>query len=221
MTRLATAPVCPSRFSVQRIVILLNKFLPSSMDARVVGRQEERIKSARCVAPHGRHAVRPLGWNTGRLCIDCHHVATGACMRDIIGLCIQAHRLCTVFRLLEFLDDGWPRSAAHVLQDHNWWTMFFDPAEHAVKCPARLSALIDVLLFIIEIRVVDARCTGDEDVDVTGDKCFGAIGCVAVFLSEGSVRRQGTTQRTHNRPRAHIRPGKGVVVENFAQCTPV
>ena len=181
MARLTTTPVCPTRSSVERIVILSNKFLPRLMDARVVGGQEERIKSARCVALHGRHAVGPLARNAGGLCVDRHHVATGACVRDVITFGIQADRLCAVFRLLEFLDDGLPGSAAHVLQDYNWWAMLFDPVEHALKCPARLSALTNVLPFSIEIRVVDARCAGDEDVNVTGDERFGAVGGVSML----------------------------------------
>jgi hypothetical protein len=100
---------------------------------------------------------------------------------DIINFCVHADRLCTVFRLLEFLDNRFPRSAAHILQDYNWWAMFLDPVEHAVKRPTRLSALINVLPFIVKIRVVDARGTRDEDVNVTGDECFGAIGRVSVF----------------------------------------
>jgi hypothetical protein len=51
-----------------------------------------------------------------------------------------------------------------------------------MECPARLSALIDVLLFVVEIGVIDARCTGDEDVDITGDESFSAIGGVTIVL---------------------------------------
>jgi hypothetical protein len=103
---------------------------------------------------------------------------------DIIGFCVQSDRLGTVFRLLEFADNLWPRSAAHVLQDYDWWAMFLDPVKHAIERPTGLSALINVLLFVVEIRVVDARCTRDEDVNVTGDECFGTIGRVSIFQSE-------------------------------------
>lgn len=105
-------------------------------------------------------------------------------MGDIIGFCVQADRFCTVFCLLELLDNRLPGSAAYVLQDYDWWAMFLDPVEHATKRPTGFSALIDVLLFIVEIRVVDARCTRDEDINVTGDECFGAVGRVSIFQSE-------------------------------------
>lgn len=58
--------------------------------------------------------------------------------------------------------------------------MFFDPVQHAMKRPARLAALLDVLPLVVEIRVVDARCTGDEDVHVTGDVSLGAISRVSI-----------------------------------------
>jgi hypothetical protein len=91
-----------------------------------------------------------------------------------------------------------------------------------MKRPTRLAALIDVLLFVVEIRVVDTRCTSDEDIDITRDESFGAISRVSIAQLEGSdYKHQNAAQLTHNRHQVRIHPGKGVVVENFARCKPV
>ena len=180
MTRLATTPVCPTCSAIQRVVTFLNKFLPRLMDTRIVGRQKEGIEGARRLAPHGSHTIRPLCRNAGRLRVECHHVATSPCMRHIIGLCVQAHRLCTIFSVLEFLNHRLPRGAAHILQYHNWRTMLFDPIQHAMERPTGFSPLLNVLLFIVKIGIVDAGCAGDEDVDITRDESLGTIGGIAV-----------------------------------------
>jgi hypothetical protein len=62
-----------------------------------------------------------------------------------------------------------------------------------MKRPARLAALIDVLLFVVEIRVVDTRCTSDEDIDITGDESFGAISRVSI----STVRRLSLQTSEH------------------------
>lgn len=91
-----------------------------------------------------------------------------------------------------------------------------------MKCPAGLAALIDFLLFIVEIRVVDTRCTGNKDVYIAGDERFGTISRVSMSRLEGSINEQkDTVERTHNRHPIRIHLGKGVVVENFVRCTPV
>ena len=100
--------------------------------------------------------------------------------------------------------------------------MLLHPVQHAVECPARLAALIDFFLFIVEIRVVDTRCTGDKDVYVTRDESFGAISRMSISELEGSINQQkDTVKRTHNRHPVRTHLGKGVVAGNFARCTPV
>jgi hypothetical protein len=58
--------------------------------------------------------------------------------------------------------------------------MFFDPVHHAVECPARLAALVNILLLVVEIRVIDTRCAGDENVYITGDESLGTISRVSM-----------------------------------------
>lgn len=100
--------------------------------------------------------------------------------------------------------------------------MLLHPVQHAVECPARLAALIDFLLFIVEIRVVDTRCTGDKDVYVTGDEGFGTISRISISQLEDPIDEQkDAVKHTHNRHPVRTHLGKGVVVGNFARCTPV
>jgi hypothetical protein len=59
--------------------------------------------------------------------------------------------------------------------------MFLDPVQHTVECPTGFSSLIDVLFLIVEIGIVDARCTGDEDIDITRNISFGTISGVTIL----------------------------------------
>ena len=57
-----------------------------------------------------------------------------------------------------------PRGAAHVLDDHHRRPAARDPAHHAAPRLAALALLVDALLVVGEVRVVDARRAGDEQV---------------------------------------------------------
>jgi hypothetical protein len=80
--------------------------------------------------------------------------------------------------------------------------------------------LVDVLLFIVEVRVVDTRGASDEDVDIAGDESFGAISRISgLQLKRLAEEHKNSEQRTHSHHQAHIHPGKGAAVESSAQCT--
>lgn len=62
--------------------------------------------------------------------------------------------------------------------------MLRHPSQHPSKSIPTLSLLVEILLLVVEVRVVDAACTGDEEVDIPGDGHGGAVGGGGVVIAE-------------------------------------
>ncbi len=53
--------------------------------------------------------------------------------------------------------------------------MVLDPGHHATEGPTRLAIRVDVLLLVVEVRVVDARGSRDQEVDIPRHRCQSTI----------------------------------------------
>ena len=69
---------------------------------------------------------------------------------------IDSHELRTVALPFEVILDSVPGCGADIFQDDEWWPMIVHPRHHAMESSARLSSAINPLLFVIQVRVVDA-----------------------------------------------------------------
>jgi len=67
-----------------------------------------------------------------------------------------------VVNLGKVLDDLVPWSTAHILQNDDGRLVLLDPLQHTSERSSRFPISIDVLLLIIQIRVIDTRGTGDQ-----------------------------------------------------------
>ena len=98
--------------------------------------------------------------------IDGDEVHAGAGVRNVIVLCVDAHVFGTVSLLLEIPFDFVPRRAADVLEDNDRRSVVLDPPHHTTERTPGLSMAVDVLLLIVQVGVVDAGCTSNENVNV-------------------------------------------------------
>jgi hypothetical protein len=71
--------------------------------------------------------------------------------------------LRVVIDLVKVLHNLVPGSVANVFQDDNRWLVLLDPLQHASERPTGFTIRLDVVLLVVEVGIVDARCTGDED----------------------------------------------------------
>lgn len=60
-----------------------------------------------------------------------------------------------VVDLVKILHDRVPRCITHVLQDDHWWLVLVDPLQHSSERSSRFSIGINLLLLVVEVRVVD------------------------------------------------------------------
>lgn len=58
-----------------------------------------------------------------------------------------------------------PRRAADVLQNDDWRLVLLDPLEHPSERTSRLAIGFDILLRIVEVRVIDTGCSGNQQLD--------------------------------------------------------
>lgn len=106
-------------------------------------------------------------------------------MRDVIELRIETSRLGAVVNPLEPFLHIFPRRRADVLEDNNGRAMFLHPLEHAIECTTGLSAFVDGLLLIVQVRVIYAGCACNKNVDVSGNRCEGTVcGMTMVRISD-------------------------------------
>jgi hypothetical protein len=72
--------------------------------------------------------------------------------------------------LVKVLNDLVPRRIAHILKDDNGRLMLVDPLQHPPERPAGLSIGVDLLLLVVEVRVIYTRRSSDEDLEVSRKK---------------------------------------------------
>ena len=87
-------------------------------------------------------------------------------MRDIKVFGVDAHVRCAIRLSLKIFLDLGPWCAADVFEKDERGTMICDPRHHPAERTPGFAFSLDVLLLIIQIRVVDAGSARDEDVDV-------------------------------------------------------
>lgn len=126
------------------------------------------------IANCGSPFLWKMGLFVGR--IRCgKEVHASSSVRDVVLLCVQASSqslaeledLPYVVRIIvdlgKVLNDLVPGGAAHVLQNDNRGLMFLNPLKHATEGPTRLAIRVNVLLLIVEPRIVDAGRSSDQD----------------------------------------------------------
>jgi hypothetical protein len=88
-------------------------------------------------------------------------------MRDIVLLRIHPDMLRAVPMLFKILFYPVPRRRAYIFQKDQRGAMIRDPGHHAVESATRFSSAINGFLLVIEVRVINARCTCDEKIDIS------------------------------------------------------
>jgi hypothetical protein len=63
--------------------------------------------------------------------------------------------LSIVIDLGKVLDNLLPRSTTHILENDDCWLILLDPLQHSSERTSRFTIGVDILLLVVQIRVVD------------------------------------------------------------------
>ena len=167
MTRFTAVPIRSARSPVSSVETLTYELLPGLGNARVIRREKERVQSRGSWTLHLANKIQPLVRDPGLFLVDGDEIAPHPGMRDVVLLGIEACVTSAIPDLLEFDHNLIPRRGTNVLEDDDGRAMIFNPSQHTAECATRFSIRRYILFLIVQVRVVDARSSGHEHINVS------------------------------------------------------
>ena len=184
MARFATIPISSARSSVPGVETLAYEFLPGLGNARVIRREKKRVQGGGSWTFHLADEIQPFIWDPRLFLVDGDKVASHPGMRNVVLFGIKAGAACAVTDPLEFGRDLIPRCGTDIFEDDNGRAVVFNPSQHTTESTTGLSIRRDILFLVVQVRIVNARCSSHKYVDVSWNGYLGSIGCGTKVMVE-------------------------------------
>ena len=166
MSGLTTTPVCSSCPPVESTKAFLDKFLSGLVDTLIVRWQHPAIKRGRSWSLQLLNKCLPFIWNGRVPLVNSKEINTGSSMWNIVILSIHPEKGCTIFILLKVADYSIPRGTTDVLKDYKWRPVFVNPRHHTTESSPRFTVRVDILLLIIQRRIIYTGGTRNKQINI-------------------------------------------------------